>query len=154
SGKGGPTRIKRLPFSSEQKEIDMKKSLLAVAVLMALVGCSKSNSDRMGTSADRETGASASSTADTTSIRQRSVSTTNDSSGISGSGSIHSANSGEAAGSLESTNNASLPQPPQPQPDQSQQQQPQQPAANTTGDQSNGDTSNRPAGAPSQSQSD
>jgi hypothetical protein len=123
----------------------MKKSFFATALLVTLVGCSKSDTDRMGTAAERDTGTSASSTADTTSIRQRSMTATNDSSGISGSGSVTSANSGAAAGSLESTNN--IPQPP---PVPQAQQESQQPAANTTGDQSNGDTSNRPAGAPGQ----
>src|ERR1043165_1897279 len=80
---------------------DMKKTLFTAAVMVALVGCSKSSSDRMGSAADREVGTSTSSTADTTSIRQNTLTVTNDASGISGSGSIESANSGAAAGSIQ-----------------------------------------------------
>ena len=129
----------------------MKKSLFATALVVALVGCGQSSDDRMGSAASTETDVSASRSQ--TEIRQQST-LTNDASGISGSGSIESANSGAAAGSLESTNNISTSTsttpadasatPPQPQTP------PAQPegAANTTGDQTNGDTSNRPAGAP------
>jgi hypothetical protein len=189
------------------KDKVMKKYLMTAAVIVALVGCGKSGSRRMGTAGSSETGSSADVTVQNTSI------TTN--SEIS---SVEAARTGAAAGSVDSSassttivtppadgtdvsitketttiqQNSGAPgesksgtydsadgtsvnvnieqqaQPPQPQqqqepqqppqeqappPDnQPQQQQSEQPQAQT-GDQSNGDLSNRPAGAPGQSQS-
>jgi hypothetical protein len=121
----------------------MKKYLFTAACVVALVGCTKSNSDRMGSAASRESGSATSSTADTTSIRPHSSNPDNGNT-ISGSGSIESANSGASVGPLDtplttpttSTNN------------NSNQGQPKTTPPDSTGDQSNGDLSNRPAGNP------
>ena len=146
----------------------MKKSLFATALLVALVGCSKSADETMGAAAPAESGASASSS---TEIRQETI-VTNDppieSSSSRTDVTIQAPDAivtqpgqpnviitppapaqGSAGGSVSADVdiNTQPAQPAQPDQSQDQQQQPEQ-GANTTGDQSNGDTSNRPAGDP------
>lgn len=126
-------------FSTNKRNDDMKKSLFMTAVLVALVGCSKSNSSRMGGPAARESETVTSSTADTTSVRAEPMDVTKDVGDKSGSGSIREGLSGAAAGSIDTARTAAP---------SSQGQDNQQKAPNTTGDRSDGDLSNRPAGAP------
>ena len=128
----------------------MKKSLFAVACVVALVGCGQNDTGSMGTAGTSDTGYNADNS-------RRSM-VTNDASGISGSPTIGDANSGAAAGSLSITNSSiSAPQPDVPasesisaSPDQSTPDSTTPSAPGQTGDQSNGDLSNRPQGAPGQ----
>jgi hypothetical protein len=123
-------------FSTNKRNDDMKKSLFMTAVLVAaLVGCSKSNSSRMGGPATRESETVTSSTADTTSVRAEPMDVTKDVGDKSGSGSISEGLSGAAAGSVDTARTTA--------PTSQGQDNP-----NTTGDRSDGDLSNRPAGAP------
>ena len=154
----------------------MKKSLFATALLVALVGCSKSTDETMGTAAPAESGSSVSTS---TEIRRETI-VTNDPARIESSRTdvtitppaqpdvvvtppaqtdvintppAPAQGSPGASVSADVDINTQPAQPAQPDQSQNQNQQPQQPqqpeqGANTTGDQSNGDTSNRPAGNP------
>ena len=152
----------------------MKKSLFATALLVALVGCGQSGDDRMGAPASTESV----SRTDTT-IRQETI-ITNEPAATESTTIITPAPAAPTSSQTDVTITPPAPttdvtitpppaqnsteiniqtpppqpeQPQQPQQDQQPQQQPDQGAANTTGDQSNGDTSNRPAGAPGGAQS-